>query len=164
MNTGQIDLVLHALVPGYCNTYSADMIPETKRPCYFVVNTHPSRKRGEHWVAIILLPSRGAEFFDSFGMLPRNTIAKYLNKQGVWVRNASSLQDPLSRTCGLFCCVYIYQRSKGFSFKQFLDQFGSNKERNETIIKHLFNEMLEKSKSVVIQTCFASLTRRPRSV
>lgn len=164
MNTRQIDLVLHALVPGYCNTHSADTIPGAKRPCYFVINTHPSRRRGEHWVAIILLPSRGAEFFDSFGMQPRNTIAKYLNNQGVWVRNDSSLQDPLSRTCGLFCCVFIYQRSKGMTFKQFLDQFGTNEEKNESIIRHLFNEMLEKSKSVVIQTCFASQTQRLRLV
>ena len=80
------------------------MLPKnTKRPCAIVVNTHPSDKPGEHWVAIYLKTNDKGEYFDSYGLPPLEPrIESFMNESCMngWKYNAVALQDANSTTCG----------------------------------------------------------------
>ena len=52
-------------------TFSCDAIPKIKykQPIAIIINTDPSYKPGEHWVALFI-NNNIAEYFDSFGGKP----------------------------------------------------------------------------------------------
>jgi len=71
MNTAQILSILTRYVP-HCykvGVYPKDKIPSTlpKRSC-IVINTDPSDRPGEHWLALFVLDH--LEFFDSYAFPP----------------------------------------------------------------------------------------------
>jgi len=60
-------------VKEFLGTFSCDTIPKINNfPSSFIVNTQPSGKGGEHWVAIYINNERKGEYFDSYGFKPLN--------------------------------------------------------------------------------------------
>ena len=55
----------------YLGTFSRDTLPRSiKNNFLFIVNTDPSTKPGEHWVAISKNSDGTGEYFDSYGLPP----------------------------------------------------------------------------------------------
>ena len=77
MDGGQVANILLRdpfVQPIFQGVFSSDHLPQLPvkhRPAAFVVNTDPSRRPGEHWIALYL-PTRGpVEYFDSYGKPPK---------------------------------------------------------------------------------------------
>lgn len=83
------------------------------------------------------------EYFSSYGDYPKNKyFLKFLNNNSSsFVTNTHRLQSDFSSTCGQYCCVYLYYRSKGKSLKYFLNLFSkSDYEFNDRKIMRLYKK------------------------
>lgn len=145
MTNVEINALLRRHLGCYIGCYMSDTLPVRVRlrPAFLVVNTDPNSMPGDHWVAITLLSNDKAEYFCSGGAAPRvPAIKAFLNRNcHEWTYSRYELQSQHARTCGAFCCVYLYQRSQGMSYKKFLRQFGENKDLNEINMLRVLNEL-----------------------
>lgn len=135
MNTTDISNVMKH-IKCFRGVFAADqMSHETENilrpttPSGIIVNTDPSWRDGQHWVAFYFNQTSthlNIEYFDSFGS---NSSARFLNskyfkhfvhnlrekhqinKIKIWV-NKDRFQDARSSVCGQYCCFYIYFRCK----------------------------------------------------
>ena len=105
----------------FAGVYSSDMLP--KKPQYgelYVINTAPSTKQGEHWVAVYI-PKKYehgcAEYYDPLGMAPFvNSIERFMLAWPYsYIWNEERVQSWYSITCGQHCIFYLSQRCKGKS-------------------------------------------------
>jgi hypothetical protein len=114
MDTQQINKLMSLIKCNhgkFLGTFARDKMPLTpKRPCGFIVNTDPSKEKGEHWNAIMLLPGGKGEFFNSFGFPPLHpTEQNYMRNEcpAGFEFSSRTIQDILSDRCGLFCIDYL---------------------------------------------------------
>ena len=59
--------------PTFHGVFSSDRLPELpvkQRPATLVVNTDPSCRPGEHWIAIYLLKRGHVKYLESYGKAP----------------------------------------------------------------------------------------------
>jgi len=69
-------LIAHLLqqdrLPQFCGVFPSDKLPQQPlaKPSALVVNTDPSSKPGQHWVAFYFDVDNTGDFFDSFGQPP----------------------------------------------------------------------------------------------
>ena len=115
MNSAQIQSLLERYVP-HCykvGVFPKDKIPFPlpKRSC-FVINTDPSDKPGEHWLALFVFDD--VEFFDSYAYSPR-FYGFTFNAISALKHSAQSLQG---NTCGDHCVMFLIRRSHGHSLSR----------------------------------------------
>ena len=127
----------------YGGTLAIDELPRQQqqaRPTLFIVNTDPAHLPGSHWLGVYV--SDRSEHFDSAGQQPLPRLKNFLASQSeysVYMYNSMRIQDNSSYTCGLFCLMYAYYRSRGVSFNSFLSMFSSsNLEQNESVVKYFY--------------------------
>lgn len=128
--------------------FPSDHLPQNiKKPAFIVANTDKSNEPGTHWVAFYV-PVRGPiEYFDSFGMAPRNKyFKKFLKeqsqkkKQAIW--NRKRLQSDFTSVCGHYCCVYLHHRCMGRSMASFVGKFNSkNYKENDLKILNMYSKI-----------------------
>ena len=102
----------------FLGTYPADVIPEKiKSPCCWIWNTDTQNESGKHWV-FVWLPKKKMFFFDSFGktvsFYSREYwvgLAKKLNVKFTYVQQYQ-IQSKITYTCGSWCLLYLYMKSK----------------------------------------------------
>lgn len=160
MDTNQIRLILKKL-KFFRGVYAADQIPKIKKnrkqPSAFIVNTHPMRDPGEHWVALYIdnkNDSNQLEFFDSFGYNKSISFLhskyfktffknKYFNKKTVFT-NTHRLQDKKSELCGYYCVLFLYLRCfSNMDFQSIINKFTlKSYKRNDLSIIKLFKQLL----------------------
>ena len=127
----------------YKGTYSRDNLPLKifkDRPIAFIINTDPSYKSGEHWVALFISKTNIAEYMDSFGFDPICCrIKKFckLNRVKCMQINKFHIQNIFSDNCGRYCILFIQMRCKNITFNEFLKLFNNNTMFNELIIEYL---------------------------
>ena len=97
-----------------------DLLPDRK-PLHtkaYIVNTDLSEDPGEHWIAVYFRDKR-VIYFDSYGLPPdeRYILPFIRRNSNGWIQNTEMLQDPLSRTCGMWCIYIIYQLNRGHDLK-----------------------------------------------
>jgi hypothetical protein len=128
-------------IKGFKGVFSRDTLPPiTKYPASLVVNTDTRDQPGSHWVAIYFHAKEVAEYFDPYGLPPlHQEFRDYLPT--TVTHNEITLQCTECVTCGEYCCVYIFARSKGLPTKDFVKLFKSNKYTNDIIIKNLFQSI-----------------------
>ena len=137
MDNREIKRILHAL-PGFLGVFSRDTLPFITNPDKFVrsfcrnknsshvsliVNTDYLRRRGKHWIAILVSKNgRFAYYFDSLGGIPQtaeifNFCAQfetcYYNKTG----------HSLEKFSGAYACWVVWKMMEKVTFKKIVFQF-----------------------------------------
>jgi len=130
----------------YQGVFPIDRLPKRVKvkPSLYVINTDKSNKPGEHWLAVYF-PTRGcAEFFDSYGRQPSKyrLIEKFLKQNSECIiYNKKQLQSIYTGVCGQYCCVFLLNRCKRKSMKNFVKLFNTdNHLKNDVKIKQLFRK------------------------
>lgn len=125
-------------------TFPKNLLPikKYKKPICFIINTDPSHKRGQHWVALYI-DDNEAEYLDSYGIKTICCeIQKLLRKNKIkqLKYNKYHLQSITSDVCGAYCILYLKMRCNSFSFKNFLKLFSSNHTKNDLIVKNIIQK------------------------
>lgn len=129
--------------------YPCDRLPKYKvmrRPAAFIANTDDSRKRGRHWVLIVLCRDNRAIFFDSYGMAPDSYMfpkhfIKFLKKNSVTILyNNRQIQSDFSSFCGHYCLFVLFHLVRGRFYKSILKKFNSALEKNDLIVKYFIRK------------------------
>lgn len=125
--------------------FPCDHLPmDVKRPAFIVANTDEAHKAGTHWVAFYLPKHGPIEYFDSFGLQPRNKYFRQFidahGKQSVW--NKKRLQSDFTSVCGHYCCVFLHHRCSGRSMESFAKKFSAKKfKENDLKILNLYSKI-----------------------
>ena len=146
----QIDSVLGG-VANYSGCFSLDEIdlikPSTlKDPSSFVLNTFERRfSQGGHWLLVTFFKDKSeVEIFDSLGMpsLIPSRIGNTLLHFGNLIHTTKLLQNPLSDCCGLYVIGRSISINRGQSLKRFLDNFGQDNHKNDTLMNRVVAQYL----------------------
>lgn len=125
--------------------FASDQLPRKTvvKPSFYIVNTDPSYKPGQHWVAIYFPKNKPAEYFCPAGQPPIKPFITFLNRNSVsYICNKKRIQSEFSILCGLFCCIFIYFRCKNITFKNFLNLFDySNLFLNDLLVLSMFKNI-----------------------
>ena len=118
--------------------YPADMLPTkaaVAKPGFYVANTDPHFKAGEHWVAFYIpidMTRNPMEYWDSYGLKPPEIFVPFLNP--TYLRNTKFIQHPLSSTCGQYCIYYILMRYNGHSMEKIVSIFSEDTLENDIMV------------------------------
>lgn len=150
-----VDMIKNKDIKKYFRgVFPSDKLPKTfKKPALLIANTDPSTKRGSHWIAFFIPKTGQPEYFDSLGQTPeKKEFIDFLKRHGAkFVHNKKRLQGSFSTTCGNYCGVYLYFKSKKASFKQFLKLFSStNFHLNDEKILKLYKKIFKNKEKVQI--------------
>ena len=132
----------------FIGVYPSNLLPKIRRrPVLFIANTDPADKPGTHWVAFYIPKAGPIEFFDSIANTPVERIfVKYMLKNAKSYRFSDKrLQGLFTTTCGKYCAVYLYYKSRGMSFVKFQKMFGINLSQNEDKINRMYNRIFVKN-------------------
>ena len=105
-------------------------IPNNKT-VFYVINTHPHYKPGEHWIVFYLTPTT-VFFFDPYGLPVRKGFKRLLKARGCRKFFNQRLQGK-GRTCGHHCLYFILTRRSN----QSLNIFGNDFDANDKVVKQL---------------------------
>jgi len=126
--------------PCFKGVFALDKISQNCKNGSFIINTDPSTKPGEHWVAVVIKKGIG-EYFDSFGNPPyHREILNFLerNCSHNWWYNPLCIQNTFSTTCGHYCILYVGLRCLGYSYNHFVSKFTGNTESNDDLVEKVF--------------------------
>ena len=115
MNTLQLKDYLCCHLPHICTEVLALDELQTLQlsyPAALIVNTEPSTKPGEHWVAVYLTCGGKGYYMDTRGAAPCATLRKFLRRvaPGGSVYNSQRLQSIFTDLCGAYCVDFLYHR------------------------------------------------------
>ena len=109
----------------YGGVFARDKLPvkpPTKETSY-IVNTHPSSKPGQHWVAFFITEDT-VYFFDSYGIPPVG-FERVIKWRKNYVYNRKRLQG-IGRMCGHYCLYFILAMQTHHTFRIFSDDYNTN--------------------------------------
>ena len=87
-------------------------------PAAYLINTAHGGDAGEHWLGVFLKDSQHAEYFNSFGIAPPESIYRRLLSMDyldIWY-STKMLQGLFSRSCGLYAFYFLAMCSRGVLF------------------------------------------------
>jgi hypothetical protein len=91
----------------------------------YVINTDPSYRPGQHWVAIYMT-SQCSFYFDSYGLAPQQPpIKEFLRKRKKVVFYGRRLQGSGSM-CGHYCLYFILLMQRKQRIQPFGDHYNAN--------------------------------------
>jgi hypothetical protein len=132
LSTDEIDNMLKN-TKGFIGTYPANFLkflPKRLPKVFsFIMNTDPSNKPGEHWVAIRVdtRDENVVEYYDSFGEEPSKNFMKQLKKLintldvPIYLKlkiNRIKDQNTNTNSCGWFAMNFIINRNLGKPFRE----------------------------------------------
>lgn len=132
MNTSQLQCMIECdpkLRQFVLGVFPADKLPKIRadRPFSLICNTHVEVMPGEHWCAIYRDVDGRMEFFDSYGRPPKENsvyIEQWLKRYSKTLNMSNvQLQSEHSNVCGLYCILYLHQRSLGVTLNEFINAF-----------------------------------------
>ncbi len=104
-------------------------------PCFIIVNTDPSDRPGEHWVAIFIENSNTASYFCSLGSSPIQPISNFLNSFNTVNLCIDQWQSNDNDLCGEFALFFADLKCQNFDDKQIANLFDiKNTESNDSIV------------------------------
>lgn len=128
---------------GLLRVVAINQLPQYINPTQsaaLVVNTDPSYKPGEHWVALYYDGVGKFTYFDSFGLPPRHReLTDFIerNSNTPYSYNPHILQDLLSVACGLYAIYFIMVMCRSGNLKLALRHFKSKQWMNDKIVYNL---------------------------
>jgi len=135
-----------------------------KYPVCLIVNSDPSEKSGEHWLAIFIKnKSSPVEFYDSYG-LGAGFYGSYFTNFATRLQrkiqeNIQQLQSMNSNVCGNYALYFIYKRLLGHLPMSLYCNFSNDYKRNDEIVSkflkfkcYLFQNNSQKCLQIV-QNC-----------
>ena len=141
MHSAQIDCSLrhhpitrHSFAGVYARDHLLQTIKARHLPAAYVMNTDPSDKPGQHWVAVYFPPlpdSRRPDYFDSYGLTVPADVRQFLKRHGhdshrVRQNAGVSIQGPLTTVCGQYCIYFLAMRCNGRNFDEIMTDFDPN--------------------------------------
>ena len=120
MNTNRIERLLNK-DPFVKNIFkkacAKDELLHVNYPSAYVINSHPSSKPGEHWIAVYFDKHGKGEYFDSYGLPPSvNGFTALMERNSKeWVYNDKTLQSLFFTTCGHYCVYFVLYRCRGYT-------------------------------------------------
>jgi hypothetical protein len=121
--------------------YSSNNLPNSfSVPAAFIVNLSPTYSPGTHWVVIYIEKNHNIDYFDSFGIPPRETsILSFLKRHGKTIFYTNQqIQHILSRNCGKFSAVFVMFKILNKPTEYFLRLFTRNLILNDLLIENYF--------------------------
>lgn len=114
--------------------YSKDLLYDhIPRPGAYIINMADSDEGvGTHWIAIFLANPRIAIYFDSFGIVPPNSVIDFARRFGAHniIMSDKQIQNINSGYCGQYSLLFLYEMSRKPKrilwkswFKRFVDEF-----------------------------------------
>lgn len=104
----------------------------------FIVNTDPSDKKGQHWVAFFFTPCH-SYFFDAYGNAPKlKVFEKFLRKRKESSYFNTRVQGT-GRSCGYFCLFFILSMLGKVDWNVFGDYLQFNDQYVIRIMKEHFH-------------------------
>lgn len=152
MNTLQLTSILTSnpfTQNSFYGVLACDQLPKgkiKKNPALIIVNTHPQNYPGEHWLGLYLKDGSG-EFFDSYGYppdfsyFPKTTMEFLFKNSTQTVFNNQQLQGPKTATCGHHCVFFLYHRSKGLAYREILQLFCENVDKNDYMVYNFIQKI-----------------------
>jgi hypothetical protein len=138
--------------------FALDELPNVvvPRPSVIVINTDPSTKPGQHWVAVYITREGVAEYFDSYGKpVYLSEIKWFLKKNGDAVRsNNQSIQGTLSTVCGQYCIFFLLHRCRGLSMTKIVHLFSNDKTDNDIIVNDFVRRRFPRVKTTLYDEPF----------
>ena len=143
-----LDILKEINKDSYARRYFVGVFPRNRLPAIntypasLILNTDPSGRPGEHWVAIYFNKEKEAEFFDSFGFSAEQyNFDKYIKRFSInYTYNTFQIQNIDSYFCGYYCLYFIMLKSRGFSMKQINGLFSkTNFKINDYLVSHIVN-------------------------
>jgi hypothetical protein len=143
MDTNQIFCILHetaaaafltCIPKDYLVDYEAEIRSRMSNgvASALVINTDPSNRPGEHWVALWISPTGRVYWFDSYGFPPSfydEKLSDFCNRfsgKQIWF-NSHMLQSTLTDVCGEYVVMFIYLNSIDMTPIQILSLFTTNR-------------------------------------
>ena len=127
----------------YIGTFPRDKLPKIKKyPSALILNTDPSHKPGQHWVAIYINKNGFGEYFDPYGLEPLWDDFKIFldeNCPNGWTYNNITIQAINSINCGQFCYTFIILRSLDYSIQQIVQLFSKSSNLNDAIVEKYYS-------------------------
>ena len=121
---------------GFVGVFSRTRIPITNNfPASYIINLDEYGSKGSHWIALYIT-NKNISIFDSFG--GNYFINSFYNKGRKIVCSPKVLQDYTSTTCGMYCVLFIWFSSRGYTMGEFLSIFTKNKIINDEAVKLYF--------------------------
>ena len=146
MNTTDILQVLQD-VKDFGGVRPSDMLQNCEVNKFYIVNTDPSTKPGQHWVAVYL--KRGCcEFFDSLGQAPAQYSKNFNDLLFIhgpsYMYTNYRLQNYGSSVCGQYCIFYIMMRSQGYSLYNIVNFFNTHSLKfNDSVVLHFYQNIFK---------------------
>lgn len=164
MDTSQLECMIRcdpAMKDHVIGVFAADRLPRgLSRGHGLIVNVDPQFRSGSHWCVFFRDDHGTFEFFDSYGLNPRQN-SKYFDD---WLKthacsitwNSLQLQSNTSFVCGLYCIAFLHYRLSGYKLQDFVNMFTSDHFANDYFvylsISRAFNNCFS-SKRVFNQEC-----------
>ena len=136
MNTVQIqcllnkDLFAKTIFKKVC---AKNQLQRVDYPSAYVINSHPSSKPVEHWIAVYFDKHGKEEYFDSCSLPPSvNGFTMFMERNSkTWIYNDKTVQSLFSTMCGHYCVYFILYRCRGYSMHYIVSHFSSNLTEND---------------------------------
>ena len=116
-------------------------------PTSMIINTDPSYRGGEHWLAVYITEDCVAYFFDSFGneanhdRFPKS-IYNFLRSVCTEVQSSTmQVQSYTEVTCGHHCVYFLHHMYKGMTYDQFLSKYSDDLINNDRIVQSFVRKM-----------------------
>lgn len=136
------------VAPYFEGVFAADTLPRGSRhrPSFYVVNSDPIRKPGQHWLALSIGCNGVGEYFDSYGLPPFVKEHKqFLNRHcKSWTWNTTELQAIDSTVCGQYCVMYLLFKAHGYTVHDFVKiNFTRDCNKNDDIVNRMFERYMK---------------------
>lgn len=123
----------------FLGVYPKDKLPTINNyPSCFILNTDPSNKPGEHWLAAFIDKNKNY-FFDSYGNSPSYFgLGSYFSQFKNLNWNKLKLQGD-SKNCGLYCILFLLYKTHN-KLDQFYFEFNKSPFINDKKLIYLIKK------------------------
>ena len=120
--------------------------PDTENGIY-VVNLDDSEGPGTHWTLLIKMKGNKYLYFDSFGVVPPQTLLDSLRiDPAKLLFNNQQIQTLTAKNCGyyviLFAYYYTHLKTPTTTIQAFLANFTTDEKENDKVLRKIFNYLL----------------------